>query len=91
MDSLENSNNQVNKDPFRRKRLHELLIALINQQDNLELMDVEGPRFDFNSRNAPDPAQWLERNRRVLAKYQSLIDTSIALDALLDSEGKNND
>ena len=88
---MKSSNNQLKKDPIRRQRQHELLIALINQQDDLELMNVEGPRFDFNSRNAPDPAQWLERNRRVLEKYQSLVDTSIALDALLDSEGIKSD
>ena len=82
---MESSNNQIQKDPIRRQRQHELLIALIKQQDDLELMDVEGPLVDFNSRNAPDPAEWLDRNRRVLAKYQSLVDTSIALDALLDS------
>ena len=88
---MENSNSQINKDSIRRQRQHELLIALINQQNDLELMNAEGPRLDSNSRNAPDPAQWLDRNRRVLAKYQSLVETSIALDALLDSQEIKSD
>ncbi len=88
---MESANNNIKKDPIRRQRQHELLIALINQQDDLELMDAEVPLIDFNSRNAPDPAQWLDRNRRILAKYQSLVDTSIALDALLDSGGIKSD
>ena len=74
------------KDPLRRQRQHELLLALIKQQDDLELMDSEGPSFDFNVRHGPDPGKWMDRNRRVLAKYQSLINTSITLDAMLDSE-----
>ncbi len=84
--SLEKTSLQINKDPIRRQRQHELLIALINQQDDLELMDSETPRFDSKGSNATDPAQWLDRNRRVLAKYQSLVNSSITLDAMLDSE-----
>ena len=83
---MEKLNNQITKDPVRRQRQHELLIALIHQQDDLELMDSEAPRLDFNGRNdQPDPALWLNRNRRVLAKYQALVSSSITLDALLDS------
>ena len=88
---MEKSNNQLKQDPIRRQRQHELLIALIQQQDDLELMDSEGPIIDCNSPNSPDPAEWLVRNRRVLAKYQSLVSSSITLDALLDSEGLKSD
>ena len=79
------------KDPVRRQRQHELLIALIKQQDDLELMDSEGPNFDFNGKHGTDPGKWMDRNRRVLAKYQSLINTSITLDAMLDSEAIKSD
>ena len=92
MKSLENkSKNQLLKDPLRRQRQHELLIALIRQQDDLELLDTDGPRFDSKGHNATDPALWLERNRRILAKYQALVTSSITLDALLDSEGIQSD
>ena len=88
---MERSSNHLKKDPLRRQRQHELLIALIKQQDDLELMDAEGPRIDSNAMNASDPAKWLDRNRRVLAKYQSLVSSSITLDALLDCEGIKSD
>ena len=85
-------NNQISKDPIRRQRQHELLIALIHQQNDLELMDAEAPRFDSNSGNDQcDPALWLDRNRRVLAKYQALVSSCITLDALLDSDGLQSD
>ena len=83
---MEKPSIKVTKDPLRRQRQHELLIALIRHQDDLELMDSEGPSFDFNGRHGTDPGKWMDRNRRVLAKYQSLINTSITLDAMLDSE-----
>ena len=88
---MEHLKRQINQESIRRQRQHELLIALINQQTDLELMNAEGPRLDCNSLTGPDPAEWLERNRRVLAKYQSLVDTSIALDALLDSQEIKSD
>ena len=83
---MEKPSIKVTKDPIRRQRQHELLIALIKQQDSLELMDSEAPKFDSKGRDTADPAQWLDRNRRVLAKYQSLVNSSITLDAMLDSE-----
>ena len=85
---MEKLNNQISKDPIRRQRQHELLIALIHQQDDLELMDSEALKLDCNGRSEKhDPALWLDRKRRVLAKYQALVSSAIALDALLDSEG----
>ncbi len=90
--SLEKFHNRTIKDPIRRQRQHELLIALIHQQDDLELMDAEAPSFDSKGLNQNcDPALWLDRNRRVLAKYQALVTSSITLDALLDSEGGQSD
>ena len=68
--------------------MHELLIALINREEDLQLIDAESPRFDglATSSISQDPAKWLDRNRRILSKYQSLVRSAITLDALLDSE-----
>ena len=55
-------------------------------------MDSEVLRLDSNGRKDHyDPASWLDRNRRVLAKYQALVSSSITLDALLDSECDHSD
>ena len=86
---MEKSNNWTKQNSLRRRRLHELLIALIQHQEGLELVDAETPNFEGHSRtssNDEDPAQWLERNRRIIRKYQSLVRSAITLDALLDSE-----
>ena len=72
----------------RRSRLHEILIALINQQKDLELMDDNVQIFEnpINNSEKYDPSQIVERNQRIIKKYQSLVRSAIALDALLESE-----
>ena len=40
----------------RRQRLHELLLALIARQEDLELMDPEGPSGLTSSGTAEGPA-----------------------------------
>ena len=73
----------------RRQRLHDILLALLAQQGDLELMDVDNPSglVSGGGRDTPaDAARWLERNRRVLQRYQALVRTAVTLDALLDAE-----
>jgi hypothetical protein len=66
----------------RRQRLHELVLALLQQQEGLELLDGDG-----HGRGAgDDPAGWLERNRRLVLRYQALVRTAATLDALIDQE-----
>ena len=86
---MEKSNNWRVKNSERRQRLHELLIALIGQQGDLELIDAEAPNLTGSASSASkvdDPARWLERNKRIIQKYQSLVRSAITLDALIDSE-----
>ena len=80
--------NEVEEHLTRRSRLHEILIALIKQQKDLELMD-DGVQVFENSINFSekhDPSKIVERNQRIIKKYQSLVRSAIALDALLESE-----
>lgn len=72
----------------RRNRLHELLIALIHQNNNLELMNPESSLLDQSSNASKDydPASWLDRNRRILETYQALVRSAVTLDSLLDAE-----
>ncbi len=83
---MEKSTNPISKQSIRRQRQHELLIALINSQEVLELIEAESPRFDVKTGNENDPARWIEKNRHILEKYQSLVKSAITLDALLESE-----
>ena len=76
----------------RRKRLHELLLALINKQDYLELIEDDSNDLakSFSENESRDFSKSIERNRKTLKKYHSLIRTAVTLDALMDSENEEN-
>ena len=81
-------NREAEESLSRRFRLHQILIALINQQKNLELMDdgVQVFKNPINHSEKFDSSKIIERNQRIIKKYQSLVRSAIALDALLESE-----
>ena len=81
-------NNEADESLSRRFRLHQILIALINQQKNLELMDdgVQVFKNPTNHSEKFDSSKVIERNQRIIKKYQSLVHSAITLDALLESE-----
>ena len=76
----------------RRKRLHELLLALINKQDYLDLIEDNSSDLakSFSENESRDFSKSIERNRKILKKYRSLIKTAVTLDALMDSENEEN-
>ena len=79
--------NEAEEHLTRRLRLHEILIALINQQKDLELMDDDVQVYnpvDYSEKY--HSSKIIERNQRIIKKYQSLVRSAIALDALLESE-----
>ena len=80
--------NEAEEHLTRRSRLHEILLALIKQQKDLELMDDGVQIFEnpVNHSEKYDPSKIVERNQRIIKKYQSLVRSAIALDALLESE-----
>ena len=76
----------------RRKRLHELLLALINKQDYLELIEDDSSDLakSYSENESRDFSKSIERNRQILKKYHSLVRTAVTLDALMDSENEEN-
>ena len=76
----------------RRKRLHELLLALISKQDYFELIEDDSEKLtnSFFEKDTIDFSKVIERNRKILKKYYSLIRTAVTLDALMDSENEEN-
>ncbi|KGG12024.1 hypothetical protein EV05_1227 [Prochlorococcus sp. MIT 0601] len=57
----------------------------------MELIDIEASRLLGTIKGRGDPAHWIDRNRRILEKYQSLVRSAITLDSLLDSEQTHNE
>ncbi|MCT0200553.1 hypothetical protein KQ313_12810 [Synechococcus sp. CS-1325] len=67
----------------RRRRIHDLVLGLLARQGELELLAGDGAGIGGVD---GDPALWLERNRRVVQRYQALVRSAITLDALIDQE-----
>ncbi|MEA5423421.1 hypothetical protein [Synechococcus sp. CCY9202] len=65
----------------RRQRIHDLVLALLAQQGDLELLSGDGAGLPDG-----DAGTWIERNRRVVLRYQALVRSAVTLDALVDQE-----
>ena len=78
--------------PDRRKRLHELLLTLINKESNFELIDEDSSDLSssYSEKDTANLSRVIEKNRKIIKKYQSLIRTAVTLDALMDSENEEN-
>jgi len=71
----------------RRQRIHELVVALVTQQGDLELLGEDG------GPNGPGPMEGtthlgeaMKRSRQVIRRYQALVHSAVTLDALIDQE-----
>ena len=76
----------------RRTRLHEILLALVKKESNFELLEDDSVEFfsDFSNEDTLTLSKVIERNRKILKRYQSLVRSAVTLDALLDSENEEN-
>ena len=69
----------------RRQRLHELVIALIAQQDDLPLLDPDQPDLEGTA-----PGRWLDQNRRSLhrcGRHRPAAEPQFVIDPLQRNEG----
>ncbi len=78
--------------PDRRTRLHELLLALISKEADFELIEEHSDELtsNYSGNQKINFSKVIERNRKILKKYQSLIRSAVTLDALMDSENEEN-
>ena len=76
----------------RRKRLHELLLTLINKESDFDLIeeDSNGLTSNYNEKDTSNLSRVIEKNRKILKRYQALVRTAVTLDALMDSENEEN-
>ena len=76
----------------RRKRLHELLLTLINKESNFELIEEDSSDLSssYSEKDTANLSRVIEKNRKIIKKYQSLVRTAVTLDALMDSENEQN-
>ena len=76
----------------RRKRLHEILLTLINKESNFELIEENSSDLasNYSDKDTANLSRCLEKNRKIIKRYQALVRTAVTLDALMDSENDEN-
>ncbi|MFN5464517.1 MAG: hypothetical protein ACK40D_11310 [Cyanobacteriota bacterium] len=71
----------------RRQRIHELVVALMACQDDLELLSEDGAALGPNPAEVKHhPGEAMKRSQRVIRRYQALVHSAVTLDALIDQE-----
>tara|TARA_Y100001980_G_C14555570_1_gene344418 strand:+ start:3368 stop:3589 length:222 start_codon:yes stop_codon:yes gene_type:complete len=68
------------------------LLALINKENDFELIEDDTTDFttNYSEKETYSLSSIIEKNRKILKKYQSLVKSAVTLDALMDSENDEN-
>ena len=76
----------------RRKRLHELLLTLINKESDFELIEEDSSDLtsSYSDQDTANLSRVIEKNRKIIKRYQALVRSAVTLDALMDSENEEN-
>ena len=76
----------------RRKRLHEILLTLINKESNFELIEDDSDNLtsNYSGKDTVNLSRVIEKNRKIIKRYQAIVRTAVTLDALMDSENEEN-
>ena len=82
----------VNKLSERRKRLHDLLLTLINKDSEFEFIEEDSSDLtsSFSDKDTLNLSRVIEKNRKIIKRYQAIVRTAVTLDALMDSENEEN-
>ena len=76
----------------RRKRLHDLLLSLINKDNEFEFIEEDSNDLAsrYSEKDTLNLSRVIEKNRKIIKKYQAIVRTAVTLDALMDSENEEN-
>ena len=82
----------VNKLSERRKRLHDLLQTLINKDSEFEFIEEDSSDLtsSYSEKDTLNLSRVIEKNRKIIKRYQAIVRTAVTLDALMDSENEEN-
>ena len=76
----------------RRKRLHHLLLTLINKDNEFKFIEEDSSDLtsSYYEKDTLNLSRVIEKNRKIIKRYQALVRTAVTLDALMDSENEEN-
>ena len=76
----------------RRKRLHDLVLTLINKDSEFEFIEEDSSDLtsSYSEKDTLNLSRVIEKNRKIIKRYQAIVRTAVTLDALMDSENEEN-
>ena len=76
----------------RRKRLHDLLLTLINKDSEFALIEEDSSDLTsrYSEKDNLNLSRVIKKNRKIIKRYQAIVRTAVTLDALMDSENEEN-
>jgi len=76
----------------RRKRLHDLLLTLINKDSEFQFIEEGSSEVtsSYSEKDTFNLSRVIEKNRKIIKRYQAIVRTAVTLDALMDSENEEN-
>ncbi len=82
----------INQLSERRKRLHDLLLTLINKDNEFEFIEEDSCDLtsSYSEKDTLNLSRVIEKNRKIIKRYQAIVRTAVTLDALMDSENEEN-
>ena len=76
----------------RRKRLHDLLLTLINKDNKFEFIEEDSKDLtsSYSEKDTLNLSRVIEKNRKIIKRYQAIVRTAVTIDALMYSENEEN-
>jgi len=76
----------------RRKRLHDLLLTLINKDCEFEFIEEDSSDLtsNYSKKDNLNLSRVIEKNRKIIKRFQAIVRTAVTLDALMDAENEEN-
>ena len=76
----------------RSKRLHDLLLTLIDKDIEFEFIEDDSSDLisSYSEKATLNLSRVIEKNRKIIKRYQAIVRTAVTLDALMDSENEEN-
>ncbi len=72
--------------------MHDLLLTLINKDKEFEFLeeDTSDITSSYSKKDNINLSRVIEKNRKIIKRYQAIVRTAVTLDALMDSENEEN-
>ena len=69
-----------------------MLLTLINKESNFELIEEDSGDLtsSYSEQDTANLSRVIEKNRKIIKRYQSLVRSAVTLEALMDSENEEN-